>query len=353
MAGPLLDACGATVTPTASPSQSPSPHGRLPVTSKQLIFADFGGSFHDARRQVYLDPFEREYGVSVISTVINSDLYAKFVEGARTGKPTYDMWDANAQECINLVDQGLVQKLPPAVTRTDAVTPAKYREYCAGGYSYSIGMAFKRDSFGGRQPQTYADFFDTQRFPGKRSTIKGPMYMAEIALLADGVPADKLFPLDFERAFAKLAQLKGDLLFFPTYDVGLQYLTQGAATIVITSNARAQALLNKGENAVFQFNQALIYNWSGMPVPNGAPHADAMFALLDFMDQPERQAAFSKVYPYGPSNPKAIPLIDDATLKILPNSPEHLRIGVVEDLLSLTRQDDAYRAAANKFFTGT
>ena len=53
-----------------------------------------------------------------------------------------------------------------------------------------------------------ADFFDLKRVPGKRMIRKDSQAMLEMALIADGVPLDKLYPLDVDRAIAKFATIK-------------------------------------------------------------------------------------------------------------------------------------------------
>ena len=57
--------------------------------------------------------------------------------------------------------------------------------------------------------------FDTKKFPGKRTFYKwSAPGVIEIALLADGVPADKLYPLDLDRAFKKLDTIKSDIVWW-------------------------------------------------------------------------------------------------------------------------------------------
>ena len=57
-----------------------------------------------------------------------------------------------------------------------------------------------------------ADFFDVEKFPGKRSLYKWGAGMWEAALLADGVAPDKLYPLDLERAHDKIAAFKDNIV---------------------------------------------------------------------------------------------------------------------------------------------
>jgi putative spermidine/putrescine transport system substrate-binding protein len=97
------------------------------------------------------------------------------------------------------------------------------------------------------------------------------------------------------------------------------------------------------------WNQALYQGWNGATVPRGAPHADAMFALAEFMMDPKRQAAFSKVTGYGPTNPKALEQMDDALLAQMPNSPEHLRVAVTIDPTELVKQQVEYLDKTTKW----
>ena len=62
-------------------------------------------------------------------------------------------------------------------------------------------------------PQSWADFFDTEKFPGKRALRKGPRQALEFALMADGVPLDQIYatlatPEGVDRAFKKLDSIR-------------------------------------------------------------------------------------------------------------------------------------------------
>jgi putative spermidine/putrescine transport system substrate-binding protein len=87
-------------------------------------------------------------------------------------------------------------------------------------------------------------------------------------------------------------------------------------------------------------------------VPNGAPHADAMFALAQFMMDPQLQANFAEATGYGPGNPAALELMDDALLAQMPNSPEHLEIGVTIDPTQLVKQETEYVEKTTAWLAG-
>ena len=64
-------------------------------------------------------------------------------------------------------------------------------------------------------PKTWADLFDAEKFPGKRTFYKwSAPGVIEAALLADGVAPDKLYPLDLDRAFKKLDTIKDDIIWW-------------------------------------------------------------------------------------------------------------------------------------------
>ena len=64
-----------------------------------------------------------------------------------------------------------------------------------------------------------ADFFDAEKFPGKRGLKKAPKALLEMALMGDGVPADQVYealatPEGLDRAFAKLDTIKRDVVWW-------------------------------------------------------------------------------------------------------------------------------------------
>lgn len=348
----VLAACGSAAT--GSGSSPGAGHHHLTVTSKAVVWTDLGGAIRKARQTAYFDPFTREYGIPV--TIAEGFSQAQFLAGVKAGKPPTDSFDATARFVISLTDQGLDQKLPAQVERTSAVVPEKYRDYCGGGYSYSLGMAHKQDAFSGSQPSSWKDFFDTQRFPGKRALPKysgSEQYAVEAALLADGVSRDKLFPLDIDRALDKLRSLQGSILFFDSFGQSNQFVTSGAASIVMNTNARVHDLNAMGANLTYVFDQALIFPWSGFPIPTGAAHPDAMAALIDLMDRPDRQAAFARLLPYGPTNPAAFDLLDDTTNKLLPNSPDNLAKGVTDNPVAAAKQQAELSTKFTAFLSGS
>src|SRR5207249_4296993 len=83
--------------------------------------------------------------------------------------------------------------------------------YGVGGFVWPTGIAYHTKKYNDENhPRSWAEFWDVKKFPGARA-LPHPSYLIgplEMALVADGVPADKLYPLDVERAFRSLERIR-------------------------------------------------------------------------------------------------------------------------------------------------
>ena len=108
---------------------------------------------------------------------------------------------------------------------------------------YSVAIGWREKAFPGKVPPGWAAFWDTKNFPGQRSLRKHPIYALEMALIADGVPMDKLYPIDVDRAFKKLEELKPHVLvWWSSGAQSAQVLKDGEVDMVAAWNGRIQAL---------------------------------------------------------------------------------------------------------------
>lgn len=80
-----------------------------------------------------------------------------------------------------------------------------------GEHGFATQMAYNAAKFP-EGLKNWSDFFNVEKFPGNRSLQRHAARVLAIALLADGVPADQLFPYDLDRAFASLDRIKDHAL---------------------------------------------------------------------------------------------------------------------------------------------
>jgi len=113
-------------------------------------------------------------------------------------------------EYVEAVKQKLIVPYDYSVIDASHVPPEYKEEYGIKFSLYLFVMCWDRKKTpDDKAPKSWAEFWDTLRFPGKRSldaNISDGSTL-EQALLADGVPIDQLFPLDVERALKSLEKL--------------------------------------------------------------------------------------------------------------------------------------------------
>jgi putative spermidine/putrescine transport system substrate-binding protein len=306
------------------------------VESDTVVFADYGGTTRTARSEAFTTPFSSEFGVRPVFADADPAKLALFAERKSA---EWDLIDLDSWDVVRFSEQGLLAKLPSDVTRADLV-PKEYQPYASGGYNASVGFGYRTD--GDATPKTWADFYDLEKFPGKRALPNWAYFQAESALLADGVACDQLYPLDLDRAFAKLDEIRDEVLFYDSFGQAVQYLAQGSVSMALLPNSRVQVLKDQELPVDFSWQDAF-WQWTAAAVPKHAPHSDAAFALVDFMSQPETQAQMARLTKYGPMNSKAEKLLDEETLKQLPNS--HLDTACEVDNAGLAADIEEYGKA--------
>jgi putative spermidine/putrescine transport system substrate-binding protein len=182
-------------------------------------------------------------------------------------------------------------------------------------------MAYNGDKLEGT-PTTWADFWDTKKFPGKRGMRKGARYNPEFALMADGVkPADKVLATKdgAERAFKKLTELKPNIQWWEAGAQPPQFLVAGDVALTTVYNGRIDAANREGKNLEITWTGG-IYDLDYWVIPKGAPNKDASLKFIAFASTPDAQAEYAKSIAYGPTNNKALAKLDAKVLANLPTS---------------------------------
>ena len=178
-------------------------------------------------------------------------------------------------------------------------------------------------------PTTWADFWDTKKFPGKRGMRKGARYNLEFALMADGVkPADVYKVLatkdGADRAFKKLTELKPNIQWWEAGAQPPQFLVAGDVVMSTAYNGRIDAANREGKNLKITWTGG-IYDLDYWAIPKGTPNKDAALKFIAFASTPDAQAEYAKNIAYGPTNNKALAKLDAKTLANLPTAPANAK----------------------------
>ncbi|RWK79856.1 MAG: ABC transporter substrate-binding protein [Mesorhizobium sp.] len=290
-----------------------------------LTVADPGGPYTSGFRKAFYDSFAAETGIEVVSVARDAEPTAQFKSMVETKAYIWDVCTITLSARLILERDGLLDDLniDPAATK-DFMEGAVHPNFL-GTDVYSTIFAFNQDVVG-TAPASWTDFWNVDAFPGRRSLRKNPIDTLEQALMAGGVAPKNLYPLDIERAFASLDKIKDRVDVWWTGGAQTSQMLQGGEVDIVASwNARLQAAVDSGARAQLVWNQGL-YSIEGWGIPSGGPKADAARQFVAFCARPDRQAAFTEDLTYGPTNLKAYETINQDRAKVLPTSPENLKL---------------------------
>ena len=302
-----------------------------------LTVSDPGGPYRPAFKAAFYDPFEKATGIKVVPVAHESTPVAQVKAMVDAQTLLWDVVDVSPFQVALLGQLGDYLE-PIGVSRQDfpGMLPVGMTQTSAGIDVFATVFAYRTDSFRNAAPASWADFWDASRFPGRRALRKNPQIL-EVALLADGVAPDKLYPLDVERGFRSLDRIKPHVaVWWSSGAQSTQLLDSGEVDLCYTWNGRAQASIDAGSPVKIVWNQGL-YELDVWAIPKGCPRLALAQQFVRFASHAERQAVVSETLAYGPANLDAFKSISAARAALLPTAPENLKL--------LRPTDDAWWAA--------
>ncbi|MGN6669080.1 MAG: ABC transporter substrate-binding protein [Trinickia sp.] len=304
--------------------------GMMPLAAraqtKQIVVSDPGGPYTSAYREAFYDPFEKATGIKVVNVARESQPVAQFAAMVKT--KNY-MWDATiltlSADIPYLQANGLLEPIGLKASDYPNLMPEAVAPNWLGVDVYSTVLAYRSYMFAKNGPKSWADFWDVKRFPGRRALRRSPIDTLEEALLADGVPIDKLYPLDVDRAFKSLDKIKPHIaLWWSSGAQAMQAIQSGDVDMISTWNGRAQAAKDAGAPVTIVWNQGL-YSIEGWAIPKGTPRAEAAKQFVRFCANAKDQAVLTRTLAYGPTNKQAFETIPKERAALLPTAPANIR----------------------------
>jgi len=296
--------------------------------AQEITVLSFGGSYQDGQSKALFQQAGKAMNVKVKEETYTSiaDLRLKVKAGANT----WDIVASGSGSAARAGAEGILEKLDYKVIDASSFLPGLAGEYCVGGDVFSTVLAWNTKTYGDKGPQSWADFWDVKKFPGKRAYRNGVAGALEPALMADGVPPDKVYevlsqPGGIERAIKKIKELKPHVaVWWASGAQHAQLMKDGEVDMTTGWNGRLDVAAKDGGKVAYTFNQALL-DYDCFAVPKGAPNKDLAMKFLAEISKPQYQAEFTKYITYGPTNKKAYDLgtISPAYAKTLPSYPDN------------------------------
>ncbi|KAM9863758.1 ABC transporter substrate-binding protein [Leucobacter sp. BZR 635] len=281
--------------------------------AESLTVTMWGGAAQEGHVATVFQPWADERGVKIRQDSPTD--YAKLDAMVQADKVTWGVVEAEPNFTETACAAGTLAKLDESVKQAikDAEVNPEFVNDCAIPIlQYAFTIAYNTDKFASGHPTTWAEFFDTEKFPGKRGFWKyatGGIF--EAALLADGVAPAELYPLDLDRAFAKLDTIKNDIVWYDTGDQMVQLAASGEAPLVQAWNGRITQAAADGQPVANEFGENLI-TYDHIAIPSGYPNeALAQEWMVWFLSNPEAQAKQAEETGYGTASPKALEFIPE------------------------------------------
>jgi putative spermidine/putrescine transport system substrate-binding protein len=293
-----------------------------------ITVTSWGGAYQDAQAEAYFKPFQEETGIQVLEDEWNGEL-GKIRAMVETGSVNWDVVQVEAPELVLGCFEGLYEeidweRLPPKEEFIEAAVD----DCGVGTIVWSTVLAYDGDHLE-EGPQSWADFWDVETFPGPRGLRRGPKFTLEFALMADGVPPGEVYEVlsteeGVDRAFAKLDEIKEHIRWWEAGAQPPQWLASGEVVMTSVYNGRIDAA-NKEEGKNFKIVwDGSLYTVDSWVIPRGSQKKDAAMEFIAFASQPERQKELSTRIAYGPTNQNAVEMLPQEVAADLPTAPDNL-----------------------------
>jgi putative spermidine/putrescine transport system substrate-binding protein len=345
-----------TPDPAAEPAPPPPPAAKpTPAAHKgPLTVVSWGGVYSKSQQEAIYRPFTRATGIE-----ISDKVYAGTLDQIRSqqadGEVAWDVVDVDPVDAEAGCNEGLFEKLsfvlpaaPDGTSASDDFLPGTIHPCAIGSVAWSMVIA-RTGSEGDvladdLRPDSLADFFDLQTFPGGRGLRRTPMANLEWALLADGVDPAAVYALlrsdaGVERALAKLDTIKEAIVWWQDASEPAELLTGGQVVMSSTYNAPIFNDIAVRQRPIELIWDHQLWDIDLWAILTGAPHREAALEFVRFATSTQPLARQTRWLPYGPVRRSSAPLAGDfvhADIDVtpyLPTTPENLETALRNDAL--------------------
>ena len=275
------------------------------------------------------EPFTKQTGIPVVYQ--DPYTFPKLRAMHEAKAMQVDVVSVQGGEIFQAKRMNMIMPLDFTVIDRSALSDRQLRHGNAiGGHTLSHVICYSKKKWPGEHhPRSWADFWDVQKFPGRRVLRREEIWATEAALKADGVKDDEFYPIDVARAFRSLDRIKPHIkAWYADNSQAQQMMEQEEVDLIAMMNGRAIDTILNG-NAPFDivWNEAICEGGvQGWLAPMGCPNPKGAMKFLDFVGRAEYQAVFARLMYYAPQNPKAVDLLEPAIAKLMSTHPENEKV---------------------------
>jgi putative spermidine/putrescine transport system substrate-binding protein len=293
-----------------------------------VTIANYGGDATGFMTEAFANPFTADTGTKVEFDG-SGPLVGRVRKMVDDRSVHWDLADASSFYGPQLGPDYL-EKIDYSIVDRRQLFDWNQDELAVGNYVYSFVLAFDASKFA-TQPTGWKDFFDREKFPGKRAMYKWFEGQPEAFMLAMGAKPEEVYPFDMDRVTGMIEDMGDDLVLWDTGGLSQQLFLDGDVVMGNIWSTRARQLEQDTNGRVtWTFNQQIIQPGTWV-IPKGAPNAAAAQRLIAASQSPERQLKLLDLMGSGPANPKALPLLSPEQQRLNPTS--HMEGAVITDAI--------------------
>jgi putative spermidine/putrescine transport system substrate-binding protein len=287
-----------------------------------LTVISFGRADRAAIAAAYIEPFSKATGTAVHSLSYDGQV-TELTQMVRAGAPVWDVMQVESRTLQQGCRQGLFEKLDLArIPAAGDLIPGALSPCGVGIFTWGHALVYSDQLRAA--PRSWADFWDTHKYPGKRALRRSAKYTLEIALLADGVKPQDVYPTlsteaGVQRAFRKLDQIRKDTIWWEAAPQPAALLAAGQVSMSSAYTLWFDPAQERNRHMRIVWRQSL-YDMDSWAIPAGTPKRDDAYRFIAFSSTAEPQKVLSEQVTYGPTNRQALDLLPAGLAAAQPSS---------------------------------
>lgn len=300
----------------------------------ELTVVSWGGAYTRSQILGFVRDFEKETGIDV-EMVDYAGGIEEIRSQVRAWNVKWDVVDLELYDAIRACDEDLLVEIDPSTlpaapdgtSARDDFFSGALTACGVGNVAGSTIVAWDHSRLD-KTPRRLEDFFDVQEFPGRRGLRRTPQTNLEWALIADGVPPDRVYETletekGVDRAFAVLTRLKPHIEWWRLGEEAVRLLETGRVVMTSAYNGRIHSAAERGQpfSILWDHHARYIDVWA---IPQHTENLEAALEFLRYATSTTSLAAQARYIPYGPLRRSSLDLLEPAVKMDLPTGPKNL-----------------------------
>lgn len=303
-----------------------------------LTLASFDGAYSEIQRKYMFTPYMEQTKHPVLLDHYSGDI-AEIKAQVDARNILWDVVDIAAIDLERACSEGLLEVIPRSIlakgnngvpAKQDFLLEALFSECGVGTILSAYIFAFNEKTIGNVYPKTLNDIFDIKKIPGKRAFRQRPQINLEWALLADGVPKEKLYETlateqGQQRAFAKLNTIKNEIIWFNNWSQAPELLNAGGAVIVQSANGSIYNAITKDKKPFQIVWDRNVYDLNVWAIVKGTKHKQTALDFIAFATGTKPLASMADMA-YAPTRKSSMTFVSPNVIPFLPTA--HMEQGL-------------------------